>query len=129
MSHFDLNSIATLQRLCQVQGLTPQYELVEVKGASHCPLFTVEVRLNKGGQRLVAIGQGGSKKLAKEVSARKMIKILEEGSSHPAPSRGYGHGQPDGVLDPGKSFISGGSKNFVVEEKLRQLEILKNWNN
>ena len=59
MTQFDMNSIGSLKRLCQIQGLTPQYELVEVKGASHCPLFTVAVRLHKGGQRLVAIGQGG----------------------------------------------------------------------
>ena len=123
MSQFEINSVGSLHTLCQVQGLNPQYELVEVTGASHCPLFTVEVRLNRRGQRLVAVGQGGSKKLAKEISARNMIKILNDDVSQTTDS-GYRHtGSRD--MDTQKSLASSSSGDFAIEEKMMQLEILK----
>ena len=71
------NPISILTRRCQILGQTPQFELQQVEGAAHCPLFTVEASLSGMGEQLAAEGKGGSKRIAKEEAARNLLLQLE----------------------------------------------------
>lgn len=64
-----------LQERMQAEGLgTPTYRVVESTGPSHAPTFVVEVVL---GERVLARGEGPSKKLAERAAAER---ALEEGA-------------------------------------------------
>ena len=54
---------------------TIKYTLKSKKGSDHQPLFEVQAMLN--GQ-VLAMGEGGSKKIAEQKSAEKALKILKE---------------------------------------------------
>ena len=71
------NPISILTRRCQILGQTPQFELQQVEGAAHCPLFTVEASLSGRGEQLAAEGKGASKRIAKEEAARNLLLQLE----------------------------------------------------
>ena len=71
------NPISILTRRCQILGQTPQFELRQVEGAAHCPLFTVEASLSGRGEQLAAEGKGASKRIAKEEAARNLLLQLE----------------------------------------------------
>ena len=56
------NSVGALQERFQSRGITPQYRLVQVEGAStHDPTFSYEVIVGN----LIATGSGSSKQRAK----------------------------------------------------------------
>ena len=71
------NPISILTRRCQILGQTPQFEVQQVEGAAHCPLFTVEASLSGRGEHLAAEGKGASKRIAKEEAARNLLLQLE----------------------------------------------------
>ena len=71
------NPISILTRRCQILGQTPQFELRQVEGAAHCPLFTVEASLSGRGEQLAAEGKGATKRIAKEEAARNLLLQLE----------------------------------------------------
>jgi ribonuclease-3 len=67
-----------LQELTQGQEkILPEYRLVSVSGPPHCPVFTVEVLLDS---KVLASGEGRSKKDAEQEAAEKGIRVLSSGS-------------------------------------------------
>ena len=71
-----LNPKGRLQELSQRRwGCVPSYRLLRQSGLQHLPLFEVEVVV----AHLVAIGSGGSRKLAEVAAARNMCRYLKAG--------------------------------------------------
>jgi ribonuclease-3 len=76
----DRDPKSRLQELMQARGLeTPTYEVIAVDGPPHARLFTVRVvvALENDGESLVGEGQGRSKKLSEQASARDALVNLE----------------------------------------------------
>lgn len=77
----DLDSIfkdykTTLQELTQAQfGVTPEYVLIRSFGPDHKKEFEVEVRVK---EKVLALAQGKSKKLAQQECAKLALEILEK---------------------------------------------------
>jgi len=65
-----------LQELIQKQyNKNPEYEVLSIKGPSHNPKFEIGIKLNG---ELIAKAQGGSKKEAEVLAAKRALKILKE---------------------------------------------------
>ena len=68
------NPVGTLQEFAQAKrGSFPIYQTVEATGASHCPQFTIEVKLGE----VSAQGTGKSKKSAKHEAAKNLLAKLD----------------------------------------------------
>nr|AVK59433.1 Loquacious-PE [Diabrotica virgifera] len=65
--------VSVLQELLSRRGITPKYELVQIEGAIHEPIFRYRVFLNND---LVATGTGRSKKDAKHSAAKNLLDLL-----------------------------------------------------
>lgn len=65
--------VSVLQELLSRRGITPKYELVQIEGAIHEPIFRYRVYLNAD---YIAIGTGRSKKEAKHAAARNLLDLL-----------------------------------------------------
>ncbi|XP_056633206.1 uncharacterized protein LOC130442826 [Diorhabda sublineata] len=65
--------VSVLQELLSRRGITPKYELVQIEGAIHEPIFRYRVFLNND---LVATGTGRSKKDAKHAAAKNLLDLL-----------------------------------------------------
>lgn len=65
--------VSVLQELLSRRGITPKYELVQVEGAIHEPIFRYRVFLSSD---LVATGTGRSKKDAKHAAAQNLLDLL-----------------------------------------------------
>lgn len=71
-----LNPKGRLQELSQRRwGVIPEYRLLRQSGLQHQPLFEVELKV----ANLVAVGSGGSRKLAEIAAARNMCRYLKAG--------------------------------------------------
>ncbi|CAG9865363.1 unnamed protein product [Phyllotreta striolata] len=65
--------VSVLQELLSRRGITPKYELVQIEGAIHEPIFRYRVFLNND---LVATGTGRSKKDAKHTAAKNLLDLM-----------------------------------------------------
>ncbi|XP_048522470.1 interferon-inducible double-stranded RNA-dependent protein kinase activator A homolog isoform X4 [Dendroctonus ponderosae] len=65
--------VSVLQELLCRRGMTPKYELLQIEGAIHEPVFRYRVFLNSD---LVATGTGRSKKDAKHAAAKNLLDLL-----------------------------------------------------
>lgn len=65
--------VSILQELLSRRGITPKYELVQIEGAIHEPIFRYRVLLST---EFVATGTGRSKKEAKHSAARNLLELL-----------------------------------------------------
>ncbi|KAJ8912640.1 hypothetical protein NQ315_015152 [Exocentrus adspersus] len=65
--------VSVLQELLSRRGITPKYELVQIEGAIHEPIFRYRVFLNS---ELLATGTGRSKKDAKHAAAKNLLDVL-----------------------------------------------------
>ncbi|CAH0555249.1 unnamed protein product [Brassicogethes aeneus] len=65
--------VSVLQELLSRRGITPKYELVQIEGAIHEPIFRYRVFLSA---ELVATGTGRSKKDAKHAAAKNLLDLL-----------------------------------------------------
>ncbi|XP_049824180.1 interferon-inducible double-stranded RNA-dependent protein kinase activator A homolog isoform X4 [Aethina tumida] len=65
--------VSVLQELLSRRGITPKYELVQIEGAIHEPIFRYRVFLSSD---LVATGTGRSKKDAKHAAAKNLLDLL-----------------------------------------------------
>lgn len=65
--------VSVLQELLSRRGITPKYELVQIEGAIHEPIFRYRVYLNND---FVATGTGRSKKEAKHAAAKNLLDLL-----------------------------------------------------
>ncbi|XP_074026511.1 protein Loquacious isoform X3 [Leptinotarsa decemlineata] len=65
--------VSVLQELLSRRGITPKYELVQIEGAIHEPIFRYRVFLSN---ELVATGTGRSKKDAKHAAAKNLLDLL-----------------------------------------------------
>ncbi|VEN58551.1 unnamed protein product [Callosobruchus maculatus] len=65
--------VSVLQELLSRRGVTPKYELVQIEGAIHEPIFRYRVFLSN---ELVATGTGRSKKDAKHAAAKNLLDVL-----------------------------------------------------
>ncbi|KAJ8981622.1 hypothetical protein NQ317_000850, partial [Molorchus minor] len=65
--------VSVLQELLSRRGITPKYELVQIEGAIHEPIFRYRVFLSS---ELVATGTGRSKKDAKHAAAKNLLDLL-----------------------------------------------------
>lgn len=71
-----LNPKGRLQELSQRRwGVIPEYRLLRQSGLQHQPLFEVELKV----ANLVAVGSGGSRKLAEIAAASNMCRYLKAG--------------------------------------------------
>ena len=77
MSYSGHNPVGALKEQSQRLGAVPCYELVSAEGPPHSPVFSIQVCLSVGGHRIVGRGQGGSKKEAKEIAARKALHLMQ----------------------------------------------------
>ena len=73
MSNYETNSVGALQERYQSRGITPEYRVVKVEGASHAPTFSFQVILDN----LTSTGSGSSKKQANHAAARGMLDKLD----------------------------------------------------
>jgi len=64
--------VSMLQEMCVRSGLTPKYDLLQVEGAIHEPVFKFRVTVGN----IVATGCGNSKKKAKHTSATAILSKL-----------------------------------------------------
>lgn len=62
----------------------PEYHLVSVTGQHHNQHFKVECRVNKFAK--TSLGEETSRKKAEQISAEKMLRLLEEKIKETAPS-------------------------------------------
>jgi len=74
LSLSDDHKSALQERLQEVCGRPPVYELIERQGADHCPLFKVEVRDSQG--RKLGVGSGTSRKKAEQAAAAAALEKL-----------------------------------------------------
>ncbi|XP_030761627.1 interferon-inducible double-stranded RNA-dependent protein kinase activator A homolog B-like isoform X2 [Sitophilus oryzae] len=65
--------VSVLQELLCRRGITPKYELVQIEGAIHEPVFRYRVFLNN---EFAATGTGRSKKDAKHSAAKNLLDLL-----------------------------------------------------
>lgn len=65
--------VSVLQELLSRRGITPKYELVQIEGAIHEPIFRYRVFLSS---ELLATGTGRSKKDAKHAAAKNLLDLL-----------------------------------------------------
>ncbi|XP_050310802.1 RISC-loading complex subunit tarbp2-like isoform X2 [Anthonomus grandis grandis] len=65
--------VSVLQELLSRRGITPKYELLQIEGAIHEPVFRYRVFLNTD---FVATGTGRSKKDAKHAAAKNLLDLL-----------------------------------------------------
>ncbi|XP_044755761.1 interferon-inducible double-stranded RNA-dependent protein kinase activator A homolog isoform X3 [Coccinella septempunctata] len=65
--------VSVLQELLCRRGKTPKYELVQIEGAIHEPIFRYRVFINSD---YMATGTGRSKKDAKHAAAQKLLELL-----------------------------------------------------
>lgn len=65
--------VSVLQELLSRRGITPKYELVQIEGAIHEPIFRYRVYLST---EYVATGTGRSKKEAKHAAAKNLLDLL-----------------------------------------------------
>lgn len=65
--------VSVLQELLSRRGITPKYELVQIEGAIHEPIFRYRVFLSN---EFVATGTGRSKKEAKHAAAKNLLDLL-----------------------------------------------------
>ncbi|XP_063907607.1 RISC-loading complex subunit tarbp2 isoform X2 [Zophobas morio] len=65
--------VSVLQELLSRRGATPKYELVQIEGAIHEPIFRYRVFINND---FVATGTGRSKKDAKHAAAKNLLDVL-----------------------------------------------------
>lgn len=65
--------VSVLQELLSRRGITPKYELLQIEGAIHEPVFRYRVFLNN---EFVATGTGRSKKDAKHAAAKNLLDLL-----------------------------------------------------
>jgi RISC-loading complex subunit TARBP2 len=65
--------VSVLQELLSRRGATPKYELVQIEGAIHEPIFRYRVFINSD---FVATGTGRSKKDAKHCAAKNLLDVL-----------------------------------------------------
>ena len=68
------NPIGKLNELGQTQGIAPEYTVINTTGLSHEPTFTIQAKF----QRFRATGQGNSKKVAKTIAAKNILKQLKD---------------------------------------------------
>jgi len=64
--------VSMLQEMCARSGLTPKYDLLQVEGAIHDPVFKFRVTVGN----IVATGCGNSKKKAKHTTATAILSKL-----------------------------------------------------
>ena len=67
------NYVGRLQELLQTRGVFPHYRVLNTRGASHAPVFSMEVQIGE----LTCVGSGYSKREAKNAAARQMIASLD----------------------------------------------------
>ncbi|XP_066248031.1 protein Loquacious-like isoform X2 [Euwallacea similis] len=65
--------VSVLQELLSRRGITPKYELLQIEGAIHEPVFRYRVFLNSD---FLATGTGRSKKDAKHAAAKNLLDLL-----------------------------------------------------
>lgn len=65
--------VSVLQELLSRRGITPKYELVQIEGAIHEPIFRYRVFLSN---EYIATGTGRSKKEAKHAAAKNLLDLL-----------------------------------------------------
>lgn len=74
-NHFESDYKTRLQEVTQEKlKKTPEYILVEELGPDHQKVFNVEVRL---GNRVLALGEGKSKKAAEQAAAKKGLEVVK----------------------------------------------------
>ena len=93
MAQYETNPIGALQERFQARGMIPEYRFLQTDGASHCPVFTFEVKV--GG--ITACGSGQTKKMAKQAAARAMLDIIDGRAPAPVESA------PNGVAQEAKT--------------------------
>lgn len=72
-THPSKTPVSVLQELLSRRGITPKYELVQIEGPIHEPIFRYRVYLNS---EFVATGTGRSKKEAKHAAAKNLLDLL-----------------------------------------------------
>ncbi|XP_071050440.1 protein Loquacious isoform X3 [Onthophagus taurus] len=65
--------VSVLQEVLSRRGITPKYELVQIEGAIHEPIFRYRVFLNND---YIATGTGRSKKEAKHAAAKNLLDLI-----------------------------------------------------
>ncbi|XP_071050439.1 protein Loquacious isoform X2 [Onthophagus taurus] len=68
-----LTPVSVLQEVLSRRGITPKYELVQIEGAIHEPIFRYRVFLNND---YIATGTGRSKKEAKHAAAKNLLDLI-----------------------------------------------------
>jgi len=83
-----LDAKSRLQQASQARyGVTPVYQVLDVSGLGHSPIFTVQVR---AGGSVEAIAQGPSKQLAQQTAAAEALASLEGIGSQEPGAEGVG---------------------------------------
>ena len=78
-----MDAKSRLQQVSQARfAVTPTYEVLDVAGAGHSPVFTVKVRAGGG---VEAIAEGRSKQMAQQTAAAEAISRIEALPVEPAP--------------------------------------------
>lgn len=71
-SNVPKTSVSVLHELFMPKGIVPKYDLIQIEGAVHEPIFRYRVSVGE----LMATGSGQSKKKAKHNAARAMLEQL-----------------------------------------------------
>jgi len=74
MSNYEANPVGFLYERYQSSGVSPLYEVTLIRGQAHAPIFEAVLTVPEGHK---VVAQGSSKKIAKNVAAKKMLDKLD----------------------------------------------------
>jgi len=74
--------VSWLHEICTRNNVTPKYDLLQVEGAVHEPIFKYRLTLESNGKLYEETGSGRSKKEAKHNTARAMLRSMEVVAPH-----------------------------------------------
>lgn len=121
--------VSVLQELLSRRGATPKYELVQIEGAIHEPIFRYRVFINND---FVATGTGRSKKDAKHAAAKNLLDVLvgKQSPEQANASNGTSTGNDMWVIDKSGLFallfILGYEKTWAFKSD-EQVLIILSW--
>lgn len=99
-----IDAKSRLQQVSQARfSVTPTYEVLDVSGAGHSPIFTVKVLAGGG---VSAVAEGKSKQSAQQTAAAEALAMIEAIPVELPPPTETLSDAPDGAVDPVKTPVT-----------------------
>lgn len=103
--------VSVLQELCMRRGNSPKYELVQIEGEVHDPIFVYRVTIGN----FTTDATGSSKKKAKHAAAKTVLDIIMQAGGAGLPGVGDPPEVPSQFLPPNDDDIPGNPVGSLLE--------------